>query len=263
MAENLNTLEINETLKQLLSEVKGQKQELNSLKEEVRGTSVSVSSEVQKLKKEKELKWRFEGHKIQFVFNTELEDGFKQALWAYNNKKGDYLVEFLNELLDKIKERNKFIRIADSSEGGWETVRQYESNPLASDSEDESRIRRAEAQAIRKKKTKRPSRYNKARPFFPNTTSSFGAAAPAGASSFLSSGRNPVLPTFQVRQDHSFRPYPSTSTQGPFTGACFACGDFTHFRRNCPFVGAEQHNSTAVKKWLWSDSPRWQERSNI
>ena len=74
------------------------------------------------------------------------------------------------------------------------------------------------------------------------------AAAPAGASSSLSSGRNPVLPTFQVRQDHSFRPYPSTSTQGPFTGACFACGDFTHFRRNCPFVGAEQHNSTAVKK---------------
>ena len=153
MAENLNTLEINETLKQLLSEVKGQKQELNSLKEEVRGASVSVSSEVKKLKKEKELKWRFEGHKIQFVFNTELEDGIKQALWAYNNKKGDYLVELLNELLDKIKERNKFIRIADSSEGGWETVRQYENNSLASDSEDESRIRRAEAQAIRKKKT--------------------------------------------------------------------------------------------------------------
>ena len=167
MAEKLNTLEINKTLKQLLSEVKGQKQELNSLKEEVRGTSVSVSSEVKKLKKEKELKWRFEGHKIQFVFNTELEDGLKQALWAYNNKKRDYLVELLNELLDKIKERNKFIRIADSSEGGWETVRQYESNPLASDSEDESRIRRAEAQAIRKKKTKRPSRYNKAMPFFP------------------------------------------------------------------------------------------------
>ena len=142
-------------------------------------------------------------------------------------------------------------------------LRQYESNPLASDSEDESRIRRAEAQAIRKKKTKRPSRYNKARPFFPNTTSSFGAAAPAGASSFLSSGRNPVLPTFQVRPDHSFRPYPSTSTQGPFTGACFACGDFTYFRRNCPFVGAEQRNSTAVKKWLWSDSRRWQERPNI
>ena len=85
------------------------------------------------------------------MFNTELEDGLKQALWAYNNKKGVYLVELLNELLDKIKERNKLIRFADSSEGGWETVRQYDSNPLASDSKDESRIRRAEAQAIRKK----------------------------------------------------------------------------------------------------------------
>ena len=85
------------------------------------------------------------------MFNTELEDGLKQAFWAYNNKKGVYLVELLNELLDKIKERNKLIRFADSSEGGWETVRQYDSNPIASDSKDESRIRRAEAQAIRKK----------------------------------------------------------------------------------------------------------------
>ena len=55
MVENLNTLEINETLKQLLSEVKGQKQEMNSLKEEVRGTSVSVSSEVKNSKRKKSL----------------------------------------------------------------------------------------------------------------------------------------------------------------------------------------------------------------
>ena len=97
-------------------------------------------------------------------------------------------------------------------------MRQYESNPLASDFEDESCVRRAEAQAIRKKKTKGAIRYNKARSFFfPNTTSTFGAAVLAVAFSFLSSGRN-------------------------------ACGDFTYFRRNCPFVAAEQHNSKAIKK---------------
>ena len=76
MAENLNTLEINEPLKQLLNEVKGQKQELNSLKEEVRGTSVSVSSEVKKLKKEKELKWRFEGQR----FSSYLTRNWKMGL---------------------------------------------------------------------------------------------------------------------------------------------------------------------------------------
>ena len=50
---------------------------------------MSVSSEVKKLKKEKELKWRFEGHEIQFVFNTELEDGLKQLF-------DSIVVSFLN-----------------------------------------------------------------------------------------------------------------------------------------------------------------------
>ena len=43
------------------------------------------------------------------------------------------------------------IRIADSSEGGWETVRQYDANPLAEDSDDESCLKRAEARTVRKK----------------------------------------------------------------------------------------------------------------
>ena len=77
MAENLNTLEINETLKQLLSEVKGQKQELNSLKEEVRGTSVSVSSEVKKLKKEKK---SLNGVLKDIKFNSYLTRNWKMGL---------------------------------------------------------------------------------------------------------------------------------------------------------------------------------------
>ena len=41
--------------------------------------------------------------------------------------------------------------MADSSETGWETINQCVSSPQADDSEDESRLRRAESRAVRKK----------------------------------------------------------------------------------------------------------------
>ena len=44
------------------------------------------------------------------------------------------------------------IRIADKSEGGWRTVDEYLSDEIASDSEDEKRIRAADNRAVKKMK---------------------------------------------------------------------------------------------------------------
>jgi hypothetical protein len=50
-----------------------------------------------------------------------------------------------------IKTSNKHIKIADGSDGGWETVRQYQSSPVASESDDESKINKAGNSALRKR----------------------------------------------------------------------------------------------------------------
>ena len=42
----------------------------------------------------------------------------------------EYACETITEVIEKIRTRNKHIKIADGSEGGWETVRLYESNPV-------------------------------------------------------------------------------------------------------------------------------------
>ena len=58
----------------------------------------------------------------------------KQALWAIENNKLEYSSEQLKEAIEKLHKRKKIFRIADSSSGSLETVRQYESNPIASTS---------------------------------------------------------------------------------------------------------------------------------
>jgi hypothetical protein len=85
------------------------------------------------------------------LLNSELLEELTQSIWAIDNSKVEYARETITEVIEKIKKRNKHIEIADGSDGGWETVLEYQSNPVASDSDDETKINKAENRALRKR----------------------------------------------------------------------------------------------------------------
>ncbi|CAG2192760.1 unnamed protein product [Mytilus edulis] len=115
---------------------------------------------------------------------------------------------------ERLKQRNKVIKIADTSDGRWDTDRQYEANPIASDSEDESKIIRAENRATRKKKAK---------------------GKPAGKQQQIPSTANPSFnPQQPFRGDqpswYGGFPYAQDQYAGKSQrGPCFNCGSYKHW----------------------------------
>jgi hypothetical protein len=100
-----------------------------------------------KFQVESNIRFKSEGNRIQFRFNEEILDGLhKLHKLIPSTDKSAYVAI---DLITKLRERNKLIRIADNTAGGWATVREYESSGYADNEEDEKRIRQAENRALR------------------------------------------------------------------------------------------------------------------
>lgn len=107
---------------------------------------------------------------------------------------------------DLLSHRQKIIQLADSSELGWRLVKEYEANPIASDSDDEKRIFKAEARASRKMKSEKVKRgrgrgwpYRRRRAFEPSSTQTS-----------------------------------ATVVESKKPGLCYGCGAPGHWKRECP-----------------------------
>ena len=112
-----------------------------------------------------------------------------------------------------IKKRNKLIKIADRSDLGWKTVKEYESDDIAEDSADEKSERRSS-----------PQRHAE-------TTTSISVRDSEGA--FNRKSHNSHGATSRVRSA-----YTTNSTSNPNPSAsrpCFQCREATHWRQDCPY----------------------------
>ena len=134
---------------------------LGALKRDIQDESCSNTDSVaKKLKEESKITFRFKGNKKQFQFNSDLAAKVKSASVALGKRKLDRVKTHLEELDSDIKKGNKLIRLADKSATDWDLVNEYLSDELASGSEDEKRISRAEKRVLRK----RSQRQEKAKP---------------------------------------------------------------------------------------------------
>ena len=191
-------------------------------------------SEITEQQSHEDYEWKKEGLKRQNEIAQKVIKKLELALSSLELNDNPRTRALIKEAREVLKQRTKELRIADNSEAGWETVNAYRSHPVAEDSDDDKRIRKAkklakERMANRSKRTRfgRRGNYNR-RPFNRNWQNRDDFNPQYKDPTYRSTGATRGLESGQRATYYPNRRRPSPNS------LCFHCGQPGHWQDQCP-----------------------------
>lgn len=208
----------------------------NSLEDEIREMRAIMENSLRTMERmgskreNKTVAMKAKGNQKQYDYLCDIKRAVCEAKSATVSRDGDTVMAKLSEAEKILNKRIKLVKLADRSEFGWQTVEEYESDDLASDSEDDKKIKKAEAAVREKRKRSQqdnagPSKRlamdkDRKRSWFPASSNNHFNRTSAGVA------------TIGNRQSMFFR----TKRRQTAQDICYSCGEKGHWRADCARV---------------------------
>ena len=188
-------------------------------------------------KTEDTFKFKHKGNRMKFKFNQQiLQIVVENLSSALNNDNTSEANDLCDDLISKLKRRNKLIKFADRSVLGWDTVAEYEADAIARGSGDEKKIRQADNRALTKRKTKTSNKLFLRLPSQKPSGQQFWVLGEHNSFTPLSQRNfNLRFPSNNFTHDGYYGRAQWRSSSNVRSGdACFGCGERGHWRKYCP-----------------------------
>ena len=191
MPERLNAPEFQNWCDELQNQVAALQKQYATSKETIADLELKLESA-----STPEHEWKKPGLKFQHDIANRCVLILKTAVLAINEQKLEKAMECIGKATETLKDRIKMLKIADSSAGGWDTVTAYKAIPVAEDSDDDRKLKKAEKVAKEKQASKAVDKRQR------------------------SYGKRPRYSSYNREQGRGYRSVGSYRNKNPWTQGC-------------------------------------------